>query len=164
MRRSRRSTVTLMALEILVLGSVTACSSPSPAIESVEDLTQERVADLLRESPHEYLAAVQEVVDDSRCYGPADGSSCPLMVKVVDFIAGEPGRSAERRQGWVYPTMEMRMEKLWPNRRLGRHRLVLALPVKSRPGWYGNGVLLLDPKPEDVQRLREIMTAIADEA
>ncbi len=152
---------------VILLGAVTGCSSSGRhkgvfAIDRAENLTVERVKELLHESPHEYLAAVQEVVDDSLCYGPKDGSSCPLMVKVVDFIAGEPGRTADRQLGWLYPTMEMRMEKAWPNRQIGRRRLVLAFPVKAGPGWYGNRVFILDPKPEDVEHFREVMRTIAD--
>ena len=97
---NRASTIVLLVLA-LVLDGVTGCSSVDPhkgvvAISRSEDLTKERVEALLHESPQEYLVAVQEVVDDSKCYGPADGSSCPLTVKVVEFIAGEPGRSVER--------------------------------------------------------------------
>jgi hypothetical protein len=32
--------------------------------------------------------------------------------------------------------------------------------VEAGPGWYGNRVFILDPRPEDVDRLREIMTTI----
>jgi hypothetical protein len=169
MVNAKASAVRILVLCLLALGALPSCSragqhNVAPAVERAEDLTKERIEGLLRESPQEYLAAVQEVVDDSKCYGPADGSSCPLMVKVVNFIAGESGRSAERQLGWVYPTMEMRMEKPWPNRRIGRPRLVLAFPVKSRPGWYGNRIFILDPTPEDVQRLRDILSAIAAES
>jgi hypothetical protein len=160
MTRKRFPILGCVAVAVVAFG---ACSGKDrgmegPSIDRTANSTETRISQLLLESPHEYLAAVQEVVDDSQCYGPKDGSSCPLLVKVVDFIAGEPGRSAERQLGWVYRTMEMRMEQPWPNRRIGRRRLVLAFPVKAGAGWYGNRVFILDPTPEEVERLREIMS------
>ena len=145
----------------VVLGGscATRDEAPSPVYRA-RDLTEANVRAILSESPGDYLVAVQEVVDDTACYGPADGSSCPLEVRVVEYLGGEPGRSAHRRLGWSYPTLEMRMEEAWPNRRIGRRRLVVATPVRTRPGWYGNRLFLVDPRPEDVERLRAILATI----
>jgi len=134
-------------------------SSLGPAIDDRNQLTVERVAELVQESGGDFVAGVQEVVDDSQCYGAADGSSCPLTVRIVDFIAGEPGRPRDRCAGWTYSTMEMRMEKPWPNRKIGRKRLVLAYPTK-KPGLYGNRLFILDPTEEDVDKLREVFDTL----
>lgn len=168
MRKPEQGVVLVVVGLVATLGILTSCSSNDssrgvPAIERAADLTEERVRALLRESPHAYVVAVQEVVDDSKCYGVADGSSCPVLVKIVDFIASETPGNSDRQLGWTYPTMEMRMETPRANRRIGRHRLVVAFPVKAEPGWYGNRVFITDPRPEDVERLREITGAIGND-
>ena len=145
----------MLSLCVLV-ASACAKASSVKAWDGREKLTRDDIASFLQESPGEFVAGVQEVVDDSRCYGAQDGSSCPLTVRMVEFIAGEPGRSPERCEGWVYNTMEMRMNKAWPNRRLGRRRLVIAHPTNI-PGLYGNRLFILDPTAEDVQKLRLIL-------
>lgn len=154
----------VLSLVVLLAATVALvdCRAPdsSGAITSAADLTLDEVAAILDESPEEYLIALQEVVDDSECYGPEDGSSCPVAVRVAEFIAGEPGRPADRRQGWVYSTMEMRMEEALPNRRIGRHRLVVAHPVEAAEGWYGNRVFIVDPTPADIDKLRHIVNEL----
>ena len=75
-------------------------SSPQDRIEGDEslraqarrDLNAQKIRDLISLSPDDYVAAVQEVVDDSGCYGPRDGSSCFLQVRIVDYLGGNPGR------------------------------------------------------------------------
>ena len=121
------------------------------------NLTADGVRQILEESRSEYLAAVQEVVDDSDCVGEQDGSSCLLRVRVVQYIGGESGRPLERQKGWVYETMEMRSENRWPKRKVGRRRLVLAVPLPNRADVYGSRVLLVDPHPDDVATLRRFL-------
>jgi hypothetical protein len=150
----KASVILVVGLCVLVTAACTR--GDRKAWDGREKLTREGIASLLRESPAEYVVGVQEVVNDGRCYGPADGSSCALTVRMVEFIAGEPGRSSDRCQGWTYNTMEMRMEKAWPNRRLGRRRLVIAQPT-NLPDLYGNRLLILDPTVDDVEKLREIL-------
>jgi len=130
--------------------SVTAASRDA-------NLSEDSVKRIIEESPNEYLAAVQEVVDDSDCYGEKDGSGCLLRVRVVEYIGGEPGRPVARQEGWVYQTIEMRMDKPWPNREIGRRRLVLAIPHPSKPDIYGNRVFVVDPSPEEVAMLRRVL-------
>src|SRR5436309_10723078 len=57
-------------------------------------LTLEWVVKTIHRSPNKWLAAVQEVVDDSGCYKPHDGSSCLLRVKVAEFLGGPTNRPA----------------------------------------------------------------------
>ena len=156
-RRSGHHTLAFLLLS-LCIAMFGACAHDESrnAWNPRQELTPEKVAAMLRESPTEYVAGVQEVVDDSRCYGSQDGSHCPLTVRMVEFIAGEPGRSPDRCQGWTYDTMEMRMEMALPNRRLGRRRLVVAHPTNI-PNLYGNRLFILDPTEEDVQKLRDIL-------
>ena len=153
----------IFVLSVLLADACARDDGVVKARDGREKLTREEIASVLRESPNEYIAGVQEVVDDSRCYGLQDGSSCPLTVRMVDFIAGEPGRSRERCGGWTYNTMEMRMEKAWPNRRLGRRRLVIAHPTNV-PGLYGNRLFILDPTEEDVRKLRVILQQLLGNA
>ena len=168
-RRNAMRTIALpKALSILVLSLClvsAACTrgETRKAWDGREKLTREEIASLLRESPGEYIVGIQEVVDNSRCYGPTDGSSCPLTVRMVEFIGGEPGRSPERCEGWTYNTMEMRMEKAWPNRQIGRRRLVIAHPT-NRPDLYGNRLFILDPTTDDVKKLREILRDVRGDA
>lgn len=158
-----------LSLASVVLGvcSLLACSADGrretagPPVGDRNHLTVERVARLVQESRGEFVAGVQEVVDDSACYGPADGSSCALTVRIVDFIAGEPGRPPERCAGWTYSTMEMRMEEPWPSREIGRRRLVLAYPT-GQPGLYGNRLFILDPTEDDVRKLRDIFDTLQE--
>ena len=118
-----------------------------------EEFNLEAVKDAVGHSPDEWFAVVQEVVDDSRCYGPKDGSSCRVLVRVVDFIEG----SVERPAGWEYWNMEMRMPDPWPNRRIGRQRLVLSIPAGDTDGVYGNLVFIRDPTRDDVEKLRTLI-------
>ena len=124
------------------------------------DLTAEGVRRIIEESPNDYLAAVQEVVDDSDCYGEKDGSGCLLQVRVVEYLGGNPDRPLERQQGWIYHTIEMRIDHPWPNRAIGRRRLVLAIPHPSASGVYGNRMFVVDPSSEEIATLRRLLDAV----
>jgi hypothetical protein len=140
----------------IVLASLAlACETVPPA----EEITHARVMEIIQESPGEYLAAVQEVVDDSACYGP-EGGHCFLKVRVVDYLGGEAGRPDDRKEGWEYETMEARMPDPWPNREIGRRRLVVATPMEKFPGKYGNLIFIVDPTADQIAELREIMLNI----
>ena len=122
-----------------------------------ERLTAKWVADTIRRSPDNWLAAVQEVVDDSKCYDPKDGSTCLLRVRVVQYLGGPAGRPQEMRDGWEYWNKEAAMTDPWPNRRIGRKRLVLSVPFGKEADVHGNWIFILDPTPQDVATLRELL-------
>ncbi len=121
------------------------------------EMTGDRVREIVASSPADFIAAVQEVVDDSDCYGPADGGKCLLEVRVVEYLGGNPGRPPARAWAWSSSTLEMRMKNPWPRRSPGRRRLVLATPVRGRPGVYGNRLLLIEPEREDIELLRRLV-------
>lgn len=149
--------VAVFATLCLVLGCTASEQNSDTAAPRAPDLSEEGVRRIIEESPDEYLAAVQEVVDDSNCYGEKDGSGCLLRVRVVEYIGGEPDRPLAKQEGWVYYTIEMRRDKPWPNRQIGRRRLVLAIPHPSKPGVYGNRVFVVDPTSEEVAMLRRLL-------
>ena len=122
-----------------------------------ERLTAEWVADTIRRSPENWLAAVQEVVDDSKCYEPKEGSTCLLRVRVVEYLGGPADRPQEARDGWEYWNREAAMTGPWPNRRIGRKRLVMSVPVGKEADVHGNWIFILDPTPQDVAKLRELL-------
>ena len=96
-----------------------------------ERLTLEWVTDTLGRSPDDWLAAVQEVVDDAECYRPTDGSSCLVRVQVAEYLGGPVNRPATMREGWEYWNREMAMSVQWRHRRIGRRRLVLSVPIQE---------------------------------
>ena len=132
----------------------------APAWDPRSQLTVERIRDALQHCPGEFVAGVQEVVDDSDCYGPKDGSACGVEVRIVEYLAGEPGRPRGRQEGWTYRTMEMRMEEPRPQRAIGRRRLVLACPSRKDDLW-GNLVFVVDPTEGDVERMRQALRDVA---
>ena len=123
-----------------------------------EGLDRERVAEAIGRSSEDWLAAVQEVVDDSQCYGPKDGTSCRVLVRVVDFIDG----SVERPAGWEYWNVEMQMPDAWPNRSIGRRRLVISGPMGDATDVHGNLVFVVDPSSEDAEHLQTLIEEVRE--
>ena len=120
-------------------------------------LTLQWVTDAIAKSPDDWIAGVQEVVDDSACNGPKDGSSCLLRVRMAEYLEGSTDRPATMREGWEYWNVEMRMPVQWRHRTLGRRRLVLSTPKHDEPDVHGNWIFVLDPTPEDVEKLRALL-------
>lgn len=157
-----RNSTTVVVGTLSVLASLlSGCGGARPGVEEQRridaNLTADGVRQIVEESPDEFLAAVQEVVDNSDCQGIGDGSSCLLRVRVAEYIGGESDRPLERQAGWSYLTIEMRTEEPLPRREIGRSRLVVAVPLPERPGVYGSRVFLVDPSDEDVAELRRFL-------
>lgn len=145
-------------LLVAVLVAVGCAIDSEPDVASQERRDRDgvdpvRVGEAIADSPQDWLAVVQEVVDDSECYGPKDGSSCHVLVRVVEFIGG----SVERPVGWEYWNVEMRMPDAWPNRSIGRRRLVVSIPANDATDVYGNRVFLVDPSESDTEDLRRLL-------
>ena len=163
MKQISVSTATLMVGSLVFL---LACSTPSTndgtttqqADESLrERLTLEWVTDTIDRSPDDWLAAIQEVSDDSQCFGSEDGSSCRLDVRVIEYLGGPRDRPAEMREGWEYLNVEAQLPDQWRHRRIGRKRLVLSTPVGDEANVHGNWIFVLDPTAEDVEKLRALL-------
>ncbi len=103
-----------------------------------ERLTLDWITDAIAKSPNDWIAGIQEVVDGSACYGPKDGSSCLLRVRVVQYLGGPGNRPSGMREGWEYWSMEMRMPVQWRHRRIGRKRLILSTPQQDKRDVHGD--------------------------
>ena len=148
-------------LLVFVLGMVLSGCSDSEhgriaAIDSAERITVENVRSILEESPDEFVIGVQEVLDDADCYKEW-GNTCLVKVQIVEYLGGEPGRSVDRAAGWTYYTGEAAMKEPWPNRTPGRRRLIIGYPNTDEPTSYGNRLFVVDPTPDAVKRLREVL-------
>ena len=161
MKRSR------LLAAVFVLGAVSsACSDPEhsgiAAIDSVERITVDNVRSILEESPDEFVIGVQEVLDDAGCYKEW-GNTCLVKTQIVDYLAGEMGRSIDRQRGWTYYTREAAMKEPWSNRTPGRHRLIIGYPNKNQDDSYGNRLFIVDPTVEAITRLQEVIVVLRRE-
>ena len=153
----------------MVFGAFTlalGCGSPSGsddrrADSAGEQLQFEHVASIVQEFSDDYMAVVQEVVDDSDCYGPRNVRSCLVDVRIIEYLAGSPGRSVVRTEGWEYKTLEAQMETSWPNRDIGRRRLVISARTKSNPSVYGSKLFILDPTLAEIAKLRDLVEEVS---
>ncbi len=150
---------------LFVLGSIlSGCSEPEnepeqtgvAAIGSLERITVDNVRAILEESPGEFVIGVQEVLDDAACYKEW-GETCLVRVRIVEYLGGETDRPMDRKTGWTYDTREAAMHEPWPNRALGRRRLIIGYPNKDEPRSYGNRLFIVDPTADTIKRLQEVI-------
>ncbi len=165
MNKTSFSIFCLVFFVMIVAWGVYVRMKPEPHWDWREHITVEDVSKQLQLVPGDYFAAVQKVADNSACEskGGDIGKECLVKMRVIEYLGGSDFMNRNIQLQGEYNTVEWVTETPWPNRIVGRTRLVVLTPKPKDPTNYHNSLLIIDPTPEEITKLKQVIAKIGSD-